>query len=372
MGATALWTAVHYRIPLLVVPTREGGFCYTMETFGGCGAEPQQRAAHILGATWELANPFGSIIRVVGGWVLDARATSVQVQYKDGTHDTTPLLYVSKPIDAGFFIFGVPSEHLTATARVKSVVALDKDGHVLARESAPPSHRRPAIPAHEGNPPPVPLRLPPPARPLQRGNGNGVSVIAGANGVAVFDTRGISPHARALMGSVSYGCFRLTHEFGALDVKGLDIAGTLAPTAKMRFDGVGVPFDGCQMTGSYGHRWPDRNGGHAPVEIPLTPAGRRFFVDRAVARDLSLFVQLKRVRQVRAETGAALRGDLTRYRIRLVASPNASLATGRIGYALSASGVTFVERSPTGRRFFVSVKDGKIAGSNVKPYASVF
>jgi len=88
------------------------------------------------------------IIRVVGGWVLDARATSVQVQYKDGTHDTTPLLYVSKPIDAGFFIFGVPSEHLTATARVKSVVALDKDGHVLARESAPPSHRRPAIPAH--------------------------------------------------------------------------------------------------------------------------------------------------------------------------------------------------------------------------------
>ena len=73
-----------------------------------------------------------------------------------------------------------------------------------------------------------------------------------------------------------------------------------------------------------------------------------------------------------SQARVALERDLARYGIARLSSPAATPPAGRIGYAETPGGVTFVKRSPTGRRFFVEVRRGRIVRANVKPYALVF
>jgi len=124
-------------------------------------------------------------------------------------------------------------------------------------------------------------------------------------------------------------------------------------------NGVQTPFDGCELSGEGGHRWPDHFASHAPVELPLTPAGRRWFAERATARDLALFVRSRRMHELRRETGAALVRDLR--------ATYPSLARSRIRYRLTATGAVFSEG-----RFRVVVSRGRIVKQNLKPYALVF
>jgi hypothetical protein len=369
------------KVALWVAPTRRGGFCFTFErSFGGCRGRTPQDLAHPLDAFYGASVTRGhvSLLPDLGGTVLGGDVARLEVEYADGSRDDVPFVYVSRPIDAGFFRFSVPKEHLVLPARVVAVVARDKDGHVLARQEIELTLR--PSPAFVGGrlrrPPPRKLPSAPPAapsRPLQRGAANGVSVVVGANGMATFHAERVDPRVRPLLrGYVSYSCFRLVREFGIFDDKGLGTEGAFGPVVGLAFNGLGTPLDGCEIEGSYGHRWPDRNGSHSAVEIPLTSAGRRFFVDRAAARDLSLLVRSRRVQKIRRERGAALDRGLAPYGIQRISSPRAPLEPGRIGYAAGPEGVTFVERSPTGRRFFVEVRRGRIVRANVKPYALVF
>jgi hypothetical protein len=360
-------------VALWVVPNRQGGFCYQFEgRFGGCRPADGHGIVGPLSLTWT-GSP---IVQELGGVVVGARASAIRVDYRDGAHETVSLVYVSKPIDAAFFIFAVPAQHLTSSASVTAVSAVDSEGHELDRNRIPPQHEAPPYRANPNPAPPTVPRVPPPTPPLQHGIADGVSVVVGANGVVVFDTRNLNPHARSLMryrrASWSYGCFRLAREFGIYAPRALDISGPQGESVRLQFDGIGTPFDGCGMPGSWGHRWPDRNGGHAPVEIPLTPAGHRFFVDRAAARDLGLFVRSPAVRRIRAESGGLLERRLSRYPVTRLDSIDAPIAASRIGYVPAAQGVTFVERSPTGRRFSVRVVEGKIRQSNLEPYAWAF
>jgi len=199
------------------------------------------------------------------------------------------------------------------------------------------------------------------------------SVTAGANGVVLFDASGIDPHARALIGrGVGLGCFKLTREFGIFDARELLFSGRFASSVAVRIFGLSHPWDGCEIQGSYGHRWPDRNGSHSAVEIALTDKGRRYFADRAAARDLALFVRSAKMQRIRKLTGAALIRGLAPYPIVRLGSPDASPALGKIGYAPTADGVTFVERSGSGRRFVVEVRNRRIVGKKLRPYALVF
>jgi hypothetical protein len=365
-------------ITLSVAPTSSGGFCYQFSegaAGGGCAAVASQRAAQQLGVSFGLKiNPRGvPSVNQVGGWTLDARATHIRVDYRDGTSETVSLIYVSAPIAAGFFVFAVPRAHLNPAAALTAVSALDKDGHVLERELPANPRRFPPLRLPRGpTQPQLAPPTPPPMRPLQRGAVDGVTVAVGTNGVAVFDTRRMTPHARSLVGAVSFGCFRLAREFGIFGPRALDISVRMAPIVRLQFSGVGTPFDGCQLTGDWGHRWPDRNHSHAPVEIALTPGGRRFFADRATARDLGLFVRSPNVRKIRAESGRRLRDDLSRYPIRTLGSATARFSPGQLGYFPTLNGVTFVEWSPIGKRFFVQVSRGKIKRSNLEPYGWAF
>jgi hypothetical protein len=219
-------------------------------------------------------------------------------------------------------------------------------------------------------------RLPAPTPPFQRAEAGGVTVVAGHNGVVVFDTSHATPAVRALISGrgVGYGCFkRIPYNSEPVD---LTFVRTTLDRVAIRQQGVmSPPFLGCDIQGSYGHLWPDRNHSHSAFEVAFTPAGRRFLADRAAARDLALFVRSRSMHSIRKLSGDALgkavRGRYGAQIVRL-SSAASSLPPNRIGYATNGATTTFVERSPTGRRFYVRATDGRIRGENVRPLAFVF
>jgi hypothetical protein len=398
----AVFRAFGHAHVLYVAPTRKGGFCEMFtEGFGGCrqtrtppkgfaGGPPGAIHPFLLGLSWQ-----GSPIRVrrhgnrltivsgpeytqlVGGNVLASNAASVTVEYEDHSSSAIPFVYVSKPIDAGFFYYQIPAGHQKPGTRVAAVTVRDAHGHVIAREpigyavySRPP-HLPPPLNSAPAHPT---LILPAPTPPLQRGSADGVSVIAGHNGVVRFDISSAPARVQALIQNASYACFRYMRYHEDVPAE-LGFAPQAMSGTAIRIFGLPTPYDGCEIQGSYGHTWPDRNHNHSAVEIPFDARAARFFADRAAARDLALFLRSREMQKLRRLESSALSSALTRRYGSAIAhrrSPTSRLPVGKIGYVTSGSTSTFFEYSSTGRRFFVRVQAGRILEQNVKPLAFVF
>ncbi|MDQ2911278.1 MAG: hypothetical protein M3R39_09740 [Actinomycetota bacterium] len=127
---------------LWVAPTRSGGFCLGLSTSGprsggggGCDRDRSLRFSPGL----SIPGPFtsdGRILRppvVIDGDTLIARAARVEVRYEDGAVAETPVVWVSAPIEAGFFIYEIPEAHWEAGHRPSVLVVKDRDGKELAR-----------------------------------------------------------------------------------------------------------------------------------------------------------------------------------------------------------------------------------------------
>ena len=115
--------------PLYVAPTKSGGFCWLWEgRMGSCGrAHPEQRA---LGVTW-LESAKGPTL--VSGHVLDPAIEKLELRYEDGREAEIPIVWVSPPIDAGFYVYEVAPETLGEGHRAQFLVALDGDGDEVVR-----------------------------------------------------------------------------------------------------------------------------------------------------------------------------------------------------------------------------------------------
>jgi hypothetical protein len=256
------------------------------------------------------------------------------------------------------------------TGSFDKIEALDERGRSvwttpLARVRPVPGRRPPP-------PPPAAKPVPPATPPFQRGRANGVSVVVGRNGVAVFTREAPSPEvAKLLDGDVGYTCFRFERTLLGVQPLGLalDAYRPLTAQTKVQFQPRG-PYDGCEVDGYYGHRWPDRFGSHSLVEIAFTPRARRYFADRATARDLALLVRSRRMQQLRRDP-AAIASAYGSALVRL-SSRTAFAPVGRIGYWTGDGGVTFGETSPTGLRFYVRVESGRIVRQNLGSLAFVF
>ncbi len=357
---------------LYVAPTRKGGFCETFSgSFGSCrpsrslphgAVQPGEMHPFLLSAFWSEQQRRGGPIRVteVGGSVLARATRHLYVEYADGSRSEIPFVWVSKPIDAGFYLYGIPAGHTAATA-VRGVSAWDADGHLLARSVIGTPAHRPRV--RTAPPPPPSYRrgtLAAPAAPLQQGSAGGVAVTVGANGVAAFDLGGADARVRQLVSSPGrmLACFKFIryHEDAPFEMGATGLG--IAQDDRISLHGLRAPYDGCEVEGGYGHTWPDRNRSHSAVEIPFTPRARRFFADRAAARDLALYV---RTRKHHGLAG-----------IRSIPSARARLPVDTIGYVRAGAATTYVERSTTGRRFAIVVRAGKVVRENVKPLALVF
>lgn len=360
---------------LWVAPTRHGGYCYTLEhAFGGCRRDSRDRATARLGVTWEersqeRAQP---IVTQVGGDITDPAAYQLTLDYADGTRRKLSFVWVSRPINAGFFVYGIPQEHQQRATRLERIVLRSRTGKQLAVQEFKPRPPRTAVPRVLPSGPSPPPALPAhpsvaPTTPLQRSEAKGVTVAAGANGSALFDLTRLDPTLRPMLtrGGVGYTCYRLTREFGIFTVRSLSIPGKLAPTVGTSYHGIGTPFDGCELQGTYGHRWPDRFDSHTAVELPFTTKGREFVADRAAARDLALFVRSRQMHTLRKLNGQELLDALH-------TTFGSTLANSRIRVKPTPDGAVFSEQSPTGKTFIVAIRDGRIVKQNLKPYAFVF
>ncbi len=360
---------------LWVAPTRRGGYCYLFEhNSGGCrrdGGELGRR----LGVSWMETDPNRRlpIATWIVGDITAPDADRLTVEYADGSSHDIPFVWVSNPIQAGFFVYDIPRSHWRPESRVERVVLRSRSGGVLDKEAFPlrPKLRRPLLsptgPARQRVLPQLPATpTPPPSAPVQRGSGNGVTVSAGANGSVLFDLRGLDPDRRkAAAAGVGYGCFRLTREFGFFTVRSAGRSGKFGATVGISQAGVTTPFDGCDLQGQYGHRWPDRFGSHSLAEIPLTAKGRAFFADRAAARDLALFIRSSTMHRLRKLNGEQLRETLE-------ATYGERLAHSHIRVRIGAKEASFAEQSPTGKTFTVVIRNGRITPQNLKPYGFVF
>jgi hypothetical protein len=237
---------------------------------------------------------------------------------------------------------------------------------------------RPAPKVAGGTPVP-PRAVRPKGPPLQSGSAHGVSVRVFAPNMAVFDTKRIDPSIRRLLrGQIGYSCFRAAPRTARRrGVAGASGALRLRYVVRMR--GVEAPFDGCQISGTFGRRWGSGRSWHAPVELALTPAGRRHFAERAAARELAYFVRSPAMSAVRRalkrEAGDPPAADALASRfpgaVAAVATSDAPPPVGKIGVWTDPDRI-LVRKAVDGRVLFVELREGRIARTNISGLTKVF
>jgi len=371
---------------LFVTPTKRGGFCYTLKgRFGGCQRnEGAADRTPPLTLTYAAGAKPGEPVRVshVGGTILDARVTRVTIEFGDGHETDVRFVWISSPISAGFFAYDLPRDRQEKVRGPRSVVARAEDGAILHRDGSfryelPASLQGPlpvsSTPAGRDLPTAPPVR---PTAPVKEASDHGATVRVGANGAALFDSTQLEPQIRRVLEnhSAGFGCFRIATQYGATYPRGYGISGRFADKVGARFNNLG-PLDGCEIQGSYGHRWPDKFGSHSAVEFAFTERGRRHFMDRAAARDLALFVRGKDLKQIRRLAPAKLERELeARYSGQIVelTEQAAPPPVGKIGYWIGPEKTVFSRMSETDRRFYVQVEAGRIARHNLEKLAFVF
>jgi hypothetical protein len=138
-GQTRLVKTYHLRngrpFPLWVAPTRKGSFCFTFGGGGGCSARhvtTGHKAGDVDSGAIGLSIEGAFHSTVLAGYVYDKDIAELQVRFTHGSPVTVPLLWVSPPIDAGFFFYDL-TEFQRTHHSVAAVLALDKQGRMLAR-----------------------------------------------------------------------------------------------------------------------------------------------------------------------------------------------------------------------------------------------
>jgi hypothetical protein len=358
-----------------VAPTRAGGFCSVGGVSGGCisrSTERQAGAVTINGGLLIKAGTDAASVVQVSGYVFSAKVTSLTLEFADRRTAELPFVFVSSPISAGFYTYGIPSDQQHRGHWPTKIVARDKHGTVLGTDALrlPTIGLVPTRPLTSPRPQP-PRALPAaatvhPKAPSQTATADGVTVVAGANGAVQLTVHNLPARLQQLLHrTVSISCFRLTREFGLFTVLGDGTSGAFADSIGFNIRNVGRPLDGCELDSADGHRWPDKLASHSPLELAFTAKGRAYFADRAAARDLALFVRSRRMQQIRKEPDKQLLHDMQ-------ATYGPALAKSRIRYTLTPDGITFSEASTTGRIFRVVIENRRIKHSNVEPYAKIF
>jgi hypothetical protein len=115
---------------LWIAPTKQGGFCEQWsDLFGGCRADRHDAFAKRIGVT------MAGDADVLGGSFFQSGGARLELSYADGTSDEIPFVWVSAPIEAGFYLFRVPDAHRVAGNRPTEISLFDDSGKRLAREA---------------------------------------------------------------------------------------------------------------------------------------------------------------------------------------------------------------------------------------------
>ena len=325
------------------------------------GAYPLQLDDTIVGMTARAQKV--PTYRRVGGLVADG---AVKVDMRDSSGKTI----ASTPVSNNLFAFQPPYPKTYIR-----LVPVDAQGHDLTPH--------PQWGQHQQQPPFLfgpratkvfPSRL---QQPIQHGNRDGVDVIVGKNGVVLMKLEALSAQTRRQISGKTMGvsCFVVSPTIRHTRSAGTSLRAGGTEAAFKILGYVKPPFDGCEISGGYGHRWHDQWGTHSPIEVALTRRGQRYFDNRAAARDLALFVRSRDMHQLRKLHGPALIAAIrARYgnQVTILDSQTATAPANTVGLWTSGTHTVVSERSSTGGRFYVEIDNGKITKENVRGLAFVF
>ena len=149
-----------------VAPTETGGFCYLIEGLSGGCSETRTEAIVLDGSFFAHPGATTPALDALAGRIYSPQAKQLRVTFEDGRTTVLPFVYVSEPIEAGFFIYRPSAAEERPGHRPASVVAADSSGAEIgsatidwAKEErklqrlldtfakAPTPARAPAIPA---------------------------------------------------------------------------------------------------------------------------------------------------------------------------------------------------------------------------------
>ena len=112
----------------------------------------------------------------------------------------------------------------------------------------------------------------------------------------------------------------------------------------------------------YGHTWNDAHGTHDAVEVPLTRRGRRYFAERAAARDIAWLARARIFRSIRYARGPLSATEVVRRlgsHTMALDTPAATPPLGKLGIWLGDQNrIVLVERATTGRRLYLEIRRG--------------
>jgi hypothetical protein len=143
---------------LYVAPTKTGGFCESFtHLFGGCRqmralppsappGGPDELNRYAIGSMGEVGSQGTTIL---GGDLLLPPGTSLAVQFADGSAADIPVTFVSPPIDAGFFLYLVPAEHVRLGHEAIYLTARREDGTIVANARVQPHFAPPGLPLRD-------------------------------------------------------------------------------------------------------------------------------------------------------------------------------------------------------------------------------
>lgn len=134
---------------LRVAPLRHRGFCYAWSTrYSNCEeplnsllAKSQSAALVRIERTIKAEDLAGlsqyeqqrkpHFLTLIGGSIPERRAARIVLTYKDGESSQIPFVWVTAPIRAGFYLYGIPSAHQRLGHQPVRVALLDRAGHTL-------------------------------------------------------------------------------------------------------------------------------------------------------------------------------------------------------------------------------------------------
>lgn len=129
---------------LSLTPTAGGSFCWVITDFsGGCRTiltahgpyKPGEVDPVRIGLTFsDIPVPTMKQEPVlIGGNLRASDADRLQIEFEDGQQQTIPFVWVSEPIDAGFFLYELPHDRWQAGKRPIALALYGSDGKLLSR-----------------------------------------------------------------------------------------------------------------------------------------------------------------------------------------------------------------------------------------------
>lgn len=114
---------------LWVAPAENGGFCSLWLPLGGGGCSTLGKPLS-TGALLRFGLP-----EWITGDALAAAVSDVVIRFSDGTTVRPGIVWVSAPIDAGFFTYDVPPGRRTSRVHVTAIDAYDRNGRLVVHQT---------------------------------------------------------------------------------------------------------------------------------------------------------------------------------------------------------------------------------------------